>query len=408
MKLRESMRQFFQRIKFVKWRDIVAIFPMVVGFVCSLFLRLYRPHIWLICERKNEARDNGYWFFKYLRKQQPQIDAVYAIDKQAADYAKVNRLGPVIAFGGITHWAYYFAAQRNISSQKEGKPNAALCFILEVYLHLRQNRAYIRHGITKDQQRWVYYDVTKMNLFSCSAQREYDYVKEHFGYPPQNVKLLGLCRFDNLYIAPKPKQQILIMPTMREWLRVISSDTTKYERSSCFTDSCFYNAWNNLLRSEQLHQILEKYHFQLVFYLHAGLQSYSSCFKVSQGPITIAQAKKYDVQQLLLESAVLITDYSSVFFDFAYLQRPLLYYQFDYDTYRKGQYQQGYFSYPKDGFGPVCVQQEQLLAGLDAILAKNCIQTEPYRMRAQHFFAFHDNKNCERTFKAIEEMLTTI
>ena len=404
----ETVRQFLQRLKFVRGRDLVAIFPMLIGFTYSLFLRWYRPHIWLVCERKSEARDNGYWFFKYLREYQPHIDAVYAIDKQAPDFAKVNVLGPVIAFGGITHWAYYFAAKRNVSSQKEGKPNAALCFILEVYLHVRQNRAYIRHGVAKDKQRWVYYDVTKMNLFICSAQREYDYVNAHFGYPPQNVKLVGLCRFDNLYSPPIPKRQILIMPTMREWLRVISSDTTKYESSNLFTDSSFYNTWNNLLQNKQLHCLLERYNFQLVFYLHSGLQSYSSDFKSTHDKVIIAHAKDYDVQQLLLESAVLITDYSSVFFDFAYLQRPLLYYQFDYNTYRQGQYQEGYFSYEADGFGPVCTQQNQLLACLSSILAKNCVQTEPYATRAQQFFAFHDNKNCERTFHAIEEMHTTI
>ena len=39
--------------------------------------------MWLICEDYNEARDNGYWLFKYIREQQPQQDVVYAINKKS-------------------------------------------------------------------------------------------------------------------------------------------------------------------------------------------------------------------------------------------------------------------------------------------------------------------------------------
>lgn len=44
---------------------------------------------------------------------------------------------------------------------------------------------------------------------------------------------------------------------------------------------------------------------------------------------------KYDVQQLLKESLLLITDYSSVFFDMMYMNKPVIFYQFDENQYRK-------------------------------------------------------------------------
>jgi hypothetical protein len=148
--------QFFKRIKFVKVKDIIAIFPMLFGCILSIPFRLIKDNVWLVCERRDEARDNGYWFFKYLCEQHPEVDEVYAINRNSVDYNKVNALGKVIQFGSINHWIHYFAAKRNISSQKEGKPNAALCYILEVYLGMRKNRAFIRHGISIDDQRWVY------------------------------------------------------------------------------------------------------------------------------------------------------------------------------------------------------------------------------------------------------------
>ena len=148
-----DIKQFTQRIKFVKSSDIKAIPLMIVGLLASFPYRLIHRNIWLICERENEARDNGYWFYKYMWEKHKEVEAIYAIKSDSVDYNKVSSLGKTIEFGSLMHWICYFAAKKNISSQKEGKPNAAICYVLEVYLGARKNRAYIRHGICKDDQR---------------------------------------------------------------------------------------------------------------------------------------------------------------------------------------------------------------------------------------------------------------
>ena len=401
---KDSRKQFFQRLKFLKIADVLSAFPMLFGFFCSLFLRLAKQNIWLICERKNEARDNGYWFFKYLCENHKEIQAVYAINKKSPDFRKVNSLGKVISFGTLSHWIYYFAAKRNISSQKEGKPNAALCFVLEVYLGFRKNRAYIRHGICKDDQRWVYYDVTKMSLFACSARREYNFVKDRFGYPDGAVKLLGMCRYDHLLMPHEVKRQIIVMPTMREWLRTESQDTLDYEKTLDVSQSEYFTSWNSFLQSKALSELLEANEIQMLFFPHASMQKYIGLFETECERITIASFKEYDVQALLMESSLLITDYSSVFFDFAYMRKPTIYYQFDYDKYRKGQYQEGYFSYQSDGFGPVVSDLESLLKATREACEKGFRIEKEYEKRVRTFFAFFDANNCYRTYNAIKEM----
>lgn len=399
-----AITEFTSRLKFVKWKDMIQVFPASIGYITSLFVRIKHDNVWLVCERGSDARDNGYWFFKYLCENHLEIEAVYAIEKNSVDYDKVASLGKVLEFGSFKHWVYYWLAKKNVSSAKEGKPNAALCFIFEVYLGARKNRAYIRHGICKDDQKWVYYDVTKMNMFACSAQREFDFVSEKFGYPDGYVQLTGLCRFDNLMKEHEVKHQILVMPTMREWLRVTSSDTLKYEKSMNFEESEYYITWRHLLVSKELEEMLEKHNINLMFFPHASMQYHLKNFKSNSKHVILADAKKYDVQQLLMESSVLITDYSSIYFDFAYMKKPLLYYQFDYTKYRRGQYQEGYFSYTKDGFGEVVDNEKTLLSELKQILERGMLMSEKYQNRVDSFFAFHDNKNCERTFQAIINM----
>ncbi|WP_028907742.1 CDP-glycerol glycerophosphotransferase family protein [Xylanibacter ruminicola] len=396
--------EFGKRLKFVKIHDLLEVFPMIVGFLMSIFVRIKYKNLWLICERPNEARDNGYWFFKYMCEYHPEIDAVYAIDSTSVDYPKVSKLGKTIPYGSLKHWAYYFAAKRNISSQKEGKPNAALCFILEVYLGLVKNRAYIRHGICKDNQEWINYRITKINLIFTSAKPEHDLMIDTLNYPEKNVALTGLCRYDNLLSDHEVKRQILVMPTMREWLRVISSDTLKYEKSKKFTDSEYFLTWSSLLHSEKLKNVLEKYNIKLLFFPHSTMQKYLGDFNCNSQNILIADARQYDVQQLLMESAALITDYSSIYFDFAYMKKPLIYYQFDYDKYRKGQYQEGYFVYKRDGFGPVVEKEDLLVSEIENIIENNMQMPLEYKNKVDDFFAFHDTCNCKRTFDAINNM----
>ena len=60
-----------------------------------------------------------------------------------------------------------------------------------------------------------------------------------------------------------------------------------------------------------------------------------------------------DIPQLLLTAGVLVTDFSSVSMDFVYMEKPILYFQFDRDDFRKGHQSVGYFDYDRDGFGPV-------------------------------------------------------
>lgn len=55
----------------------------------------------------------------------------------------------------------------------------------------------------------------------------------------------------------------------------------------------------------------------------------------------------------------MITDYSSVAFDFAYMKKSLVYAQFDREAFFEGQtYDEGYFNYETDGLsGMLCMRR---------------------------------------------------
>ena len=127
-------------------------------------------------------------------------------------------------------------------------------------------------------------------------------------------------------------------------------------------------------------------------------------FQIKSNRILTAKFPEYDVQTLLKESVYLITDFSSIAMDFAYMKKRLMYYQFDYEDFRKGQYGEGYFSYEKDGFGKVCYTLETALNEIERAVEGNFENESVYLKRHDEFFDLYDTNNCERNYRAIKEL----
>jgi len=68
-----------------------------------------------------------------------------------------------------------------------------------------------------------------------------------------------------------------------------------------------------------------------------------------------------DIRELYLISDILITDYSSVFFDYANLKRPMIFYVYDIDTYRD-KLRGFYFDFEKQAPGPLVKTTEEVIS----------------------------------------------
>ncbi len=397
-----SFSTFKHRIKDVTLKDITHIFLFVLAIPCAYVFKKRHPDLWLICEDAMEARDNGYWFFKYLRENQVQQEVYYAINRLSPDYAKVSSIGPVIPYGSFKHWIYYLAATKNISSQKGGKPNAAVCYLLEVGGILRNKRIYLKHGIIVNDMAWMHYEVTKLSLLLCGAKPEYEFVKRTYGYPPSHVQYTGLARFDNLHQNITDKKLILVMPTWRSWFFLKSKNQDGHTPDvAC---SQYVHAWQDFLNSSKLYQLLEKHDLRLLFYPHRNMQRYIELFQSHHPRILLAKREDYDVQNLLLQSAILITDYSSVFFDMLYMKKPVLFYQFDADEFRRRQYAPGYFDYADNPFTKRCTSCEGILQNLEEYACRNFEVSREFLNAHSAYFPLYDTQNCKRILNAIRKM----
>ncbi len=205
--------------------------------------------------------------------------------------------------------------------------------------------------------------------------------------------------FDNLYDRNE-KKQILIMPTWRKDIVNPSYVKEKLLPDSVFTSSKYYKTYNSLINNDKLINKLNESNYEVVFYPHYEIQQYIQYFNTKSDKVIIAKKENYDVQTLLKESKLLISDYSSVLFEFAYMNKPILYYQF----YKLTHYKMGYFEYDRDGFGDIVKHEDELVQKIIEFIDNDFKVSEKYQERIDKCFKNRDDKNCERIFKEIVKM----
>lgn len=372
---------------------ITELYVLIKLFIAWLVTGCHsRKNVWLISERGCEARDNGFVFFEYLKKNHTHLNVKYVIDPNSKDFYKFNKYpNSYYRFGSFEHCKSLCKSSTLVSTHIMGYTPFMDFFVkldrnFKIFRHRKQ--IFLQHGIIKDYLPGLMKGAINVDLFCCGAKPEYDYILANFGHSKQIVKYTGLCRYDNLNNF-KSKRQILVMPTWR-----------MYERGKDFITTKYYHYWSCFLKSDQLYNYLEKFGYELVFYPHYEIQKYITSFlSLDLNPCVKIADFNFDVQTLLKESCMLITDYSSVYFDIAYMRKPIIFYQFDEEEFRRKHYQRGYLR--EENLGYKCITQEKLFEVLYELLENGMTQDYKYIEYADKFFEMRDDKNCQRVYEAI-------
>lgn len=378
-------------------KKIADVIKFVFAYILSFVLKFVKRDIWLITERRYECKDNGYYLYRYIRENYPERNAYYVIDKQSKQIEKIKNYKKIIYFNSFKHYVYALAATRLIGAFiPVGIPDSVSFYKFEK--KIKGKKVFLQHGITKEKLPSLSASNLDLQLFVCGAKPEYDYIKSQFGYKDGVVKYTGFCRYDGLN-EYKTDKIILIMPTWRQW---IPSATFGNDTITDVEQYDYFVKYKELLESKEIKKIISDSGYKLIFFLHHEMQPHIDYFMdCNNSQIVIASENDYDVQYLLKTSSLLITDYSSVAFDFAYMEKPIIYYQFDEDEYYKNHYSKGYFDYDNMGFGEKVVNIDELICEIKRIFNSDFTIEEKYLDNINKFFIYRDKKNCERVFECI-------
>lgn len=348
-----------------------------------------KKDVWLVGERPYKAQDTGYHFFKYMRAKHPDKNVYYVISKDSPEYVNVASLGNVLEFGSKEHIKNTIIATKIFSSH-----HADYLFPIRTKSFnnsIRATRIFLQHGVfgvkhmgrTYGKQALTF----KTDMFITSSEYEKEYAISDLNYRSKDVFVTGLSRFDALFENNDiRKRQVLIIPTWRDWLQSIDS----------FLESEYYLRFSSLVNNEEMIQHAKENDYDLVLCLHPNMQIFSSYFEDS--PVKIIYQGDVDVQELIKESALMVTDYSSVAFDFSFLHKPVIYYQFDQSRFigKSGTH----IDLANDLPGEIIEEEFDLVRKVKFYANNNFEMEDDYKEKANRFIAHRDQNSSKRIYEA--------
>lgn len=377
------------------------------AFLNSLFSKNRKT--WIISDRINAAGDNGEALFEYLCANPiKNVDVYFAINKNTTDYERLKKIGPVIDLNSSNYKNMLTKADLLISSQIEKaflNPFGASYDIVRSLLKFKL--VFLQHGITKDDlSSWINRYKANISLFVTSARKEHLSIvgNPQYYYSSEVVKRLGMPRHDKLLnnnTKPSSTKRVLIAPTWRANLVTNTDPATglKAPRND-FENSLYFNFYNKLINNKDIQQAAAKYGYEIDFLLHPCMVQESTKFKSEFVNILT----KGNYSELFQNSDIMLTDFSSVAFDFAILKKPIIYAQFDQDSFFEGQiYNHGYYDYENEGFGPVCLDLETAIEELVGYM-KNPVLNQKYLERINDFYSFPIEGSNERIANALQSL----
>lgn len=372
---------------------------------------------WILMDRVDAGGDNAEHLYRYIKNSKPKINAWFALKKDSRDWNRLESEGfKLLEYGSFEFKLALTFAKNLVSSHADIEMTEPMA--QDAYPQKRNpwKFVFLQHGVIQsDLSGWL--NKKDIDLFVTTTGAEYDSIagdNTPYKFSAKDTALTGLPRHDNLmHLAKtlgKEKKYILISPTWRHFLvkpKVIGSG--ERGAASDFYESDFYLSWMSLLTDKRLMDLAAKSGLEIAFLPHPNLEE--AMAGVALDPrITRLSYRSGQAQEIFSQSAVLITDYSSIAFDLAYVDAEIHYFQFDKQDMFGGKHtmSKGYYDHETDGFGPVHESVDSILdRGEFGLLGISDQHKEIYAARVKKTFAFHDAGACERVVAAVESLRNT-
>lgn len=356
-----------------------------------LLLQLNPIHKYILFAENGGAADNSFELFKYAVKKNP--NCYFIVNKKTYQEEPDKFIqSHMVKFNSAKHRRLFVFSKLWISSwtfRWEFVPQFKYLKDIHRYCILAKWN-FIPHGITGDRNsigvhKYVWNNPTATYVSSAVEQAHFS---DRYGY--RNVNVLGYPRMDKWVGAKLDANKILLFFTWRFSFQLMPK--------SHFLNTAY---WKNIADIVDMLKVkFPKKHIYYVFHHEIVKGGYDNIIKEKLGTNNISyiyfnsHEGVDQFNQQFKTAKYLITDYSSVAYDFAYKKGSIPIY------YLNEEFISGHYPLEQKFYDIHLGVLTQTLSELEKALKMNA-PTAEMRKRKNKFFKYQDNKNCERVYAAI-------
>jgi CDP-glycerol glycerophosphotransferase len=389
----EFVKKIIKKLK--NNQAVLLIFKMV--FILLGMLPKKRKLVIFESFHAKQFSDSPRALYEYMKKEYPDFELIWSVDKQAVSLFEgmgvpfIRRFSMkwFLTFPRAKYWVNnvrlpgWMPKPRNTVYVQtwHGTPLKKLGLdIGEIHMPGTDTSEY-QSNFIKESEKWDH--LVSPNAYSSEIFKRAFHFKGNMiesGYPRNDVlsnyEQADLVSIKEKLNIPAHKKIMLYAPTWR--------DNEFYEKGKYKFEFQFdLDKWKEEFGQEWV--LLSRMHYLVAenfdFSAHEG-----TVYDVSSHP---------DIRELYLVSDLLITDYSSVFFDYAILNRPIIFFMYDLENYRD-QLRGFYMNIQEDAPGPIVQTESELFDAIKELDGADMLESQKFKEFKNKFSSWEDGQAASR------------
>lgn len=359
-------------------------------------------NIWLFYDKIYKGGDSSEYLYKYTLKQSNNIKAYYLLDRKSADYKRLKKEGyRPLRRASLRHRLVFLYAKMMVISNST--VFAFNNYYMKTSIFMKDlvdfHVVCVQHGLSVQKIAIAQNRLRdNIRLYYCASKYEIENLSRPvYGYVGHNaLRLTGVPRYDGL--VSNDKRQILLSPTwrMQSARPVTQNEGVERDYNEDFVNTPYYEVYNSLINNTRLLEAAKQYGYRILYVLHPIVSPQAEDFEKNDYVDIVPATGDMSYEKVFVESSLMVTDYSGVQFDFAYMNKPVVYLHHHKIPQH---YEEGTYHYDTMAFGEITHDNEELVDVLVDYMKHDCKMKDEYSKRVDDFYAFHDQNNCKRIYE---------
>ena len=365
-----------------------------------------KHRIWLYYDFYSVEKDNGYFQFANDLKHDDGIERYYVLTHEYENLDDVftpEQQKHLVKFGSKEHRLLFICAERIFTAYYGLAPVNPFDTAKQKYQYedlIRFRTIYLQHGVLHASLRLNNSEErSQAEEIVVSSPFEVKNYIQNYAYKEENLITTGMARYDHIDRTHQAKNRILFAPSWRKYLTNEVKSSNWEANTEKIQKSDYYKNFYLFLSDKRLHKSLEEHNVYLDIKLHPIIASLTDLFDIDCEYINMVSG---DVD--VADYNAFVTDFSSYVFDFAYLERPIMYFVPDYPQFKSGMNHYRELDLPfEDAFGHMFTEPDKAAECLCSIIENKFVPEEIYAKRMAEFYFKFDGNCAENLYQFVVE-----